>query len=417
MVSEGSTIYPIKRNANLNASQAMADDGNPPGKMIFITLLAGDAKTQKASKFSLGFNVCLQQANHLSNPTMHRRNFFKTTGLAALATGIPGFKIMAENTENHKTHLLKPARLREGATIALIAPCSPPSAEKMAKGISNLTQLGFKIIEGKSLRAFNGYLAGTDEERLADLHWAFKNPEIDAVWCIRGGYGAGRLLPKIDYELIRRHPKPLIGYSDVTALHLAIHQRTGLVTFHGPVAASDYPENTLRHFNSVLMQPVVPYEITAPSLGNESDSIDYQPFVITKGQANGALTGGNLSLLAAMAGTPFAPVFKKKIVFIEEVGEQPYRIDRMLTQLIQATDLAQAAGIVLGVFNDCQPKPDSPSLSLPDALRDRLGGLGIPVVYGIPFGHVAHQATLPYGIEAKLEADTMRLTILETAVV
>jgi len=348
---------------------------------------------------------------------MHRRHFFKTTGLAALAASLPNFNSMAENSESSKPHLIKPRRLREGATVALIAPSSPPSTEKLAKGIANLSLFGFKIVEGKSLRAHNGYLAGNDAARLADLHWAFQNPEIEAVWCIRGGYGAGRLLPDIDYDLIRRNPKPLIGYSDVTALHIAIHQRTGLVTFHGPVAASEYPEDTLLHFRSVLVQPVLPYEIAVPREGIEFEPPEYQPFVIAPGTATGTLTGGNLALLSSLAGTPFAPDFKKKIVFIEDVGEQPYRLDRMLTQLLQATDLAKAAGIALGVFNDCQPKQDSPSLSLPEALRDRLGGLGIPVVYGLPFGHVNHQATFPYGIEAKLDAEKMVLTILEAAVV
>lgn len=348
---------------------------------------------------------------------MRRRKFFKTTGLAALAAWFPNSNIMAENTEILKPRLIKPARLREGATVALIAPSSPPAALKLEKGIANLTQFGFKILEGKSLRANKGYLAGTDAERLADLHWAFQNPEIEAVWCIRGGYGAGRLLPELDFDLIRRNPKPLIGYSDVTALHIAIHQRTGLVTFHGPVAASEYPEDTLNHFKSVLMQSAAPYEIAAPAQGIEFEPPEYHPFVITPGQATGGLTGGNLALLSSLAGTAFAPIFKKKIVFIEDVGEQPYRLDRMLTQLLQATDLSQAAGIALGVFNDCQPKKDSPSLSLPDALRDRLGGLGIPVVYGIPFGHVDHQATIPYGIAARLDADRMSLTILEEAVV
>jgi muramoyltetrapeptide carboxypeptidase len=347
---------------------------------------------------------------------MLRRKFFKTTGLAALATALPSLHFMAANDDFNKPRILKPARLRPGATIALIAASSPPSEEKLAKGIENLLQFGFKIREGQHLRKRHGYLAGTDAERLADLHWAFQNPEIDAVWCIRGGYGAGRLLPDIDYDLIRQHPKPLIGYSDVTALHLAIHQRTGLVTFHGPVAAAVFPQDTLHYFRSVLMESEIPFEIAAPSAENAPEGVEYQPFVITPGQANGTLTGGNLALLASLAGTDFAPVFKNKIVFIEDVGEQPYRLDRMLTQLLQATDLMAAAGIALGVFNDCQPKPGSPSLSLPDALRDRLAGLGIPVVYGLPFGHVDHQATLPYGIKARLDADRMVLTLMEGAV-
>ena len=348
---------------------------------------------------------------------MHRRTFFKTTGLAALAASIPNLKAMAETTLLPKPRIIKPRRLREGATVALIAPSSPVSEEKLAKGIENLTQLGFKIVEGKSLRSRNGYLAGTDAERIADLHWAFQNPEIEAVWCIRGGYGAARLLPDLDYTLIREHPKPLIGYSDITALHLAIHQRTGLVTFHGPVAASDFPEDTLRYFHSALMETNAPFEIRASVADTVMEPPEYHPFVITGGQAKGTLTGGNLALLSSMVGTEFAPIFKNKIVFIEDVGEQPYRLDRMLTQLLQGTDLMEAAGIVLGVFNDCQPKSDTFSLSLEDALRDRLGGMGIPVVYGIPFGHVTHQATFPYGIAAKLDANQMVLSILESAVV
>lgn len=346
---------------------------------------------------------------------MRRRTFFKNTALTALAAPIPLFQLMAER-KPVKPHLIKPARLSKGATVALIAPSSPPSGEKLAKGIANLTLFGFNIVEGKSLRTKNGYLAGTDAERLADLHWAFRDPKIDAVWCIRGGYGVSRLLPDLDYNLIRNNPKPLIGYSDITALHIAIHQRTGLVTFHGPVAAADYPEDTLQYFQSVVMQGQFPIEIAAPDVEIIQESPVYQPFTIAPGQASGTLTGGNLSLLSALAGTEFAPKFKNKIVFMEEVGEQPYRLDRMLTQLLQATDLREAAGIALGVFNDCLPKSDTPSLTLPDSLRDRLGNLGIPVVYGLPFGHITHQATLAYGIKAKLDANARKLTLLEHGV-
>lgn len=348
---------------------------------------------------------------------MLRRHFFKTTGLAALATSLPGLSLMAKPTEHPKPRLILPPRLREGAKVALIAPSSPPSDEKLATGIANLQRFGFQIVEGKSLRARHGHLAGTDAERLADLHWAFQSPDIEAVWCIRGGYGATRLLPDIDYRLIRRNPKPFIGYSDVTALHMAIHQETGLVTFHGPVAASEYPEDTtLRHFRAVLMQGIVPHEIAAPSHDNETQTPEYQSFTISSGKATGMLTGGNLALLSSLAGTAYAPVFKNKIVFMEDVGEQPYRIDRMLTQLLQATDLMEASGIALGIFNECQPKPDSFSLSLSDTLRDRLGRLGIPVVYGLPLGHITHQATFPYGIKATLDADKKTLTLLEQAV-
>ncbi len=345
---------------------------------------------------------------------LFRRVFLKKTGLALLASGLSFPPMAFKDKLETPPKLLKPHRLKAGDTVGLIAPCSPPSDEKLAKAMANLAALGFIVVEGKSLRKRWGYLAGTDDERLADLHWAFQDPDIDAVWCVRGGYGASRLLPRIDYQLIRQYPKPFIGYSDVTALHLAIHARTGLVTFHGPVAASDFIENTWNHWSTVVMEAADRHEIVAPV--QDFSGEEYRPFTISPGKAIGVLTGGNLSLLAAMVGTPFSPVFRDKIVFIEDVGEQPYRLDRMLTQLLQATDLSKAAGIGLGVFNECQPKPDSPSLSLPDALRDRLGNLGIPVMYGLPFGHVFDQATFPYGIKAELNTSALTLTLLEQAV-
>ena len=347
---------------------------------------------------------------------MLRRTFFKTTGMAALASGTPAFRFMEKSDPVDIIKLQKPGRLRAGMTVGLIAPASPFSEEKLAAARQNLTALGFQIQESVHFHAKNGYLAGTDAQRLEDLHWAFSNPAIDAVWCVRGGYGCSRLLPNIDFDLIRRHPKVLIGYSDITALHLAIQQQTGLVTFHGPVAASEFPENTLRHFRSVLMEPRSGYTVRIPDTAELPGEEAYQPFVITPGQATGKLSGGNLTLLAALVGTTFAPSYKNKIVFIEDVGEQPYRIDRMLTQMLQGSDLAKAAGIVLGVFADCKPKGDSPSLTLRETLQDRFAGLGMPVIYGMPFGHVAHQMTFPYGISATLDTAMGQLTLLETAV-
>jgi muramoyltetrapeptide carboxypeptidase len=346
---------------------------------------------------------------------MNRRSFFKLGSMAALFAHLPSLKAMPDISD--KPRLIKPRRLKPGATIAVIAPSSPPAEEKLQKGLQNLQSFGFNLVEGKSLRAQNGHLAGSDQERLDDLHWAFKDPSIEGIWCIRGGYGAGRLLPMIDYAMIRQHPKPLIGYSDITALHIAIHQETGLVTFHGPVATAEYPEDTVRYWKSVIMDTVTPLEIQGSMVDSSLLSIEYQPFTITPGTATGSLTGGNLALLSAMAGTTHAPIFRNKIVFIEDVGEQPYRIDRMLTQLIQGTDLMEAAGIALGVFNECQPKPGTFSMSLQDTLRNCLGNLGMPVAYGIPFGHVDHQATFPYGIKARLNADQPGITILEEAVV
>lgn len=346
---------------------------------------------------------------------MRRRYFLQKTGMGLLAS-MPAMSMNEGNAPDLRAWH-KPARLRPGAAVALIAPASPVSEEKLEKALSNLAALGFRVKEGASLRGRHGYLAGPDEARLADIHWAFSDPDVEAVWCVRGGYGITRLLPHIDYSLIKANPKLFIGYSDVTALHLAIGQKTGLTTFHGPVAASDFPENTLTHFKSVLMEPAAPYIIAAPGEQEILPGEEYRPFTIAPGRVSGPLTGGNLSLLAALAGTSFEPSFRRKIVFIEEVGEQPYRVDRLLTQLLQATDLKRAAGIVLGVFADCAAKNPEFSLTLPETLRDRLGGLGIPVFYGLPFGHVPHQATFPYNVKAEMDADERTLTFLEAGVV
>lgn len=346
---------------------------------------------------------------------MKRRNFLINGGVLALGAGLAPSSILFNPPTMPVPKLIKAARIKPGATISLIAPASPPAPEKFEKTFANLAMLGFKMKLGTSVYAKNGHLAGTDAERLADLHQAFADPETDAIWCVRGGYGCTRLLDNVDYDLIRRHPKPFIGYSDVTALHLAIHAKTGLITFHGPVGASDFPEDTLRYFRSVLMEAEAPIVIAAPKPGEMLDGEAFSPFVIHPGTATGVLTGGNLALLSALTGTAYLPSFKNKLVFIEDISEQPYRIDRMLTQLLMATDLKLASGIVLGVFNDCQPKGDA-SMSLRETLQDRLGGLGIPVQYGIPFGHVAHMATLPYGIQAELDTNYQTLRLLETAV-
>ncbi len=347
---------------------------------------------------------------------MERRNFFIKTGLMAVATGLQLPQGMGKTTENAPFLRHKPVRLRAGATVGIIAPGSPIAGERYTQALTNVAAMGFQVKEGKYTRASHGYLAGSDDQRLADIHSVFADPEVEGVWCIRGGYGAMRLLPHIDYELIRRSPKPFIGYSDITALHLAFYEKTGLVCFHGPVAASELPEDTVQYFRDVLMEPVSGHFIEVPAADAVLEGDEFRPFVINAGRAQGPLVGGNLSLLSAMAGTPYLPPFKDKIVFIEDIGEQPYRVDRMLYQLAQATDFTQAAGIVMGVFNDCNPKGSSPSLSLVETLTEFFIQWKVPVVYGFPFGHVAHQATLPYGILAELDTAKGRLTLLETAV-
>jgi muramoyltetrapeptide carboxypeptidase len=316
-----------------------------------------------------------------------------------------------------KSKPVKPNRLAPGDTVAVVAPSSGLSAADFEKAIGNLRFLGFDLKIGKSARNRTGFLAGSDKERLADLHQAFADPAVKAIWCLRGGYGAGRYLPELDFGLIRRNPKILIGYSDITALHLAISQNTGLVTFHGPVATSEPVEYTKKHALDILMNPSATYRILSSEYNRAQASNLFRTEVITPGKARGRLTGGNLSLVSALAGTPFGlRDVKGKLLFLEDVGEQPYRIDRMLTQLRQSIDMRSLAGIALGIFEDCNPR-DPSTQTLIDVLRDRLGDLGIPVIYGLSFGHIKEQFTIPMGIDAELDTEAATVTLLEAATV
>jgi len=341
-----------------------------------------------------------------------RRELLKT-----LAT-LPFLAQTVLSQKSAKSKLIKPKRLAKGDTVGVIAPASGLSAEDFDKALQNLADLGFKTKVGKHARRKTGFLAGTDKERLEDLHWAFSDKEIDAVWCVRGGYGISRLLPAVDYNLIKKNPKIFIGYSDVTALHLAISQNCGLVTFHGPVAASTFSEYSKKHVVNALMNPTAPFKVELSPDNVAKESNLFKTEIITAGKCRGKLVGGNLSLLSALAGTPFAlKSAKGKILFMEDVGEQPYRIDRMLTQIRQSVDMRQLAGIALGVFEDCNPRDAAASQSLMDVLKDRLGDLKIPVIYGLSFGHIRDQFTLPVGIEAELDTANASVTFLETGVV
>ena len=344
---------------------------------------------------------------------MKRREFLKSAAMLPLLSPF-AFGATERSTKNKK--IVKPPRLKTGDTIAVIAPASGIEPEEFEKALQNLAAFGFKTKAGKNARNRNGFLAGTDKERLADLHEAFADKEVKAIWCIRGGYGASRLLPDLDFDLIKKNPKILIGYSDITALHTAIHQTTGLVTFHGPTGAATFSDYTKRHVLDVLMNPSAPYKIELAPENVASESNLFKTEIVTSGKCRGRLIGGNLSLLSALAGTPFGlRDVKDKILFIEDVGEQPYRIDRMLTQLRQTVDLRQVAGIALGIFQDCNPKSEG-SQSLLNVCRDRLGDLKIPVVYGLSFGHIRDQFTLPVGIETELDAEKATMTFLETGV-
>ncbi len=351
---------------------------------------------------------------------MNRRTFNQNLSLGILGSSLlPGCKVEGQKSPlpfPNPNNLVKPKRLKPGDTIGLITPGSFIPDKALEKAIANVKKLGFKVKQSKHLRALRGYTAGTDAQRLEDLHSMFEDPAIDAIWCARGGYGCTRILPMIDYDLISRNPKALIGYSDITALHNALLQKCNLVSFHAPVASSTMTSYAIEQFKAVLMEPQASYTIRRSSKNQEIKNDLYQSTTIVAGKVQGQLIGGNLSLLAAMAGTSFEIDATNKVIFMEDIEEKPYRIDRMLTQLRQSSKLSEAAGFALGIFADCVPEPEDRSLSLIETVEDRLKDLNKPTAYGLSWGHISNQATLPIGINVELDADRFTLTLLENGV-
>ncbi|MES2163291.1 MAG: LD-carboxypeptidase [Pseudomonadota bacterium] len=305
--------------------------------------------------------------------------------------------------------LLKPRRLQPGDLVGLIAPGGHTSDAALAQAVANIESLGLRVRLGDNIHYVYGNYAGTVEQRLADLHAMFADPDIKAVWAVRGGSGCISLLEHIDYRLIRAHPKVLIGYSDITCLHLALLKKAGLVTFHGPVATSTFSDYSAQQMRNVLMAPQANYTI-AMSADNPP------PRTVHGGVATGRLIGGNLSLVSALAGTPYAADFRGAILYLEEVNEEPYRIDRMMTQLQLSQGYRHAAAVVLGIFENCEGVDGESALSLEDTVDQHLLPLTRPAVAGYSFGHIRHQFTLPVGLRARLDTEQQTLTLLEPAV-
>jgi muramoyltetrapeptide carboxypeptidase len=316
--------------------------------------------------------------------------------------------------------LIKPARLRPGDTVGLVAPGGHSDDAATAKAIRNIEGLGLKVKLGRYLGEVYGNYGGLPQQRLDDLHAMFADPTVQCIWPIRGGSGCIQLLAGLDYGLIRRHPKILLGYSDITALHLAILQHAGLVTFHGPVASSTLSDYTQAQLLNVLMYPAAEY--TIPMALENSRKAEEQPEyalrTVVAGVCEGPLLGGNLSLVSALAGTPYAADYRHALLFLEEVNEAPYRLDRMLMQLQlqHAGGFGQAAGVMVGICDHCGPPDDDSSLTLAQTLDQHLQPLAVPAVTGYSFGHIRHQCTLPLGIRARLNTARQTITLLEAAV-
>jgi len=351
-----------------------------------------------------------------------RRTFLKAAvasvavASATITTNIHGKK--KKNPNQQHSVIQKPKRLKSGDTIGLIAPSSNNREdESIYFAMDVLKSFGFKIKEGKHLFQRYGYLAGKDKNRASDLNTMFEDNEIDGIFCLRGGYGSPRILPYLDFNLIARNPKAIVGYSDVTALLNAIYSRTGLITFHGPIATQNFTEYTLKNFKDVLFNPKIPLELAVPPI---FEAVEGQAekknrmTLISKGIAKGRLIGGNLSLMVKLVGTPYEPDYKNKILFLEDVDEAPYRVDGMLTHLLISGRLSQLAGIVFGKCTGC--RGSGSSLSIEQVLKDRLGNLGIPVIKGMMIGHIKDMSTIPVGAMATLNATEKRLTLEEIAV-
>jgi muramoyltetrapeptide carboxypeptidase len=348
---------------------------------------------------------------------MKRRNFIKTISAASVAaTAFP--ESFYEKHSPGSRSAIKPPRLKDGDTIALVTPGSYITEQEKEESINNIRSLGFNVVYSDRLMQKNGYFSATDEERAADLNEMFERKDVQGIMCARGGYGCARILPHLDYDLIEDNPKALIGFSDVTALQYAIYKNCGLITFHGPVSISTFSSFSIRNFKNVLLNPTFELELENSKTGNNYNP--YEITIISEGIAEGELVGGNLSICVSLIGTEYDIDFSDKIIFLEEFLEEPYRVDRMLTQMIQAGKFDDAAGIALGVFKLCEPNKSNPafsgSFSLMEVLKDRLGNLGIPVVYGLSFGHIADKFTLPFGGKAELNTETKRLKLTESSV-
>ncbi len=312
----------------------------------------------------------------------------------------------------------RPPRLATGARVAIVAPSGPClEQDDVTRSLELCRALGLEPTLGAHVRDRQGYLAGSDTDRLGDLNAALRDPAIDAIWCIRGGYGMTRILDEVDFAALRQRPRAIIGYSDITALlHGALNQ-SGIVTFHGPTARHPMPEFSLRHFDQVLRitEPAGRLE-RLPQPAGVHAARDNRIVTLRGGIAEGPLLGGNLSLLQCLAGTRYFPDLDGAILFLEEVGEALYRVDRMLAHLRGLGAFSKLAGVLVGRFTEMRRETGDGAFGFDEVLHHYFGGLGIPVAYGFPVGHIDDQWTLPLGVRARLDATNGEVDLLEPAV-
>jgi len=343
--------------------------------------------------------------------TLTRRNLLSIAGATALLAATPGASAASQG-------LVRPPRLQAGMKVGLVAPASPVAEDEDARAAVDLLEsLGFEVRPGRQIFQRSAYLAGDDAARAADFNEIARDPTVDAIVCLRGGYGTARILPAIDYDALARRPRVIMGYSDITALLNAVHQRTGLITFHGPIAAQNFTEYTYEEYEKVLVEGRGPCELgTPPEFEARPGFVERENRLtpIVSGRAEGRLIGGNLTLLAHLVGTPYEPDYEGAILVLEDVYEAPYSIDRMLTHLWLAGRLQRCAGFALGKFTEAET--DGNTFSVERVLRDRFEPLGLPTLRGLMIGHVDDQTVVPIGARARLDVDAGTLMLLEPAV-
>ncbi|MEZ6030139.1 MAG: LD-carboxypeptidase [Hyphomonadaceae bacterium] len=317
------------------------------------------------------------------------------------------------------TALRKPQRLREGDTVGLIVPASPLGDRfDMDLVKENILAMGLKPKIGAHALDRSGYLAGDDEARAGDVNAMFADKDVKAIFAVRGGWGCARILPHIDWDVVTANPKLLLGYSDITALHMATVARAGFGTVHGPNANSAWGKLSWENFRAVAFDGATPTYANPVADADRLVQRAGRTRTLRSGKARGRLLGGNLTIVASLMGTPWLPDFDGAILFLEDVDEAEYRIDRMLTQLALGGVLGKVAGVVFGQCTDCKASGSTlGGFTLSEVLEHHFAPLGVPVFQGLEFGHIDNQFSLPVGVMAEIDADAGTLKLLEPAVV
>lgn len=352
-----------------------------------------------------------------------RRTFLKSLSIPLASTSLftlppivramsePPKKSLKKFVPSKRNKILKPSALEPGKTLGMVFPAGWTKMEDVEKGKLFLESLGYKVIIGDNAGKSHGYLSATDEERAREFMSFVERKDIDGIICARGGYGIMRMLPYLNFQSIRKNCKMICGYSDITALINSIYLYSGITCFHGPGSLAAWDEFTTTNFLKIADKKTIT-DNGLPTFADHPGGIT----TISSGKSKGTLLGGNLTLLANTMGTPFEINTTGSILFFEDVTEEPYRIDRMLTQLLLAGKLQQCAGIAIGQFTRCEASDPEHSFKIADLLQERLGNLPNPIVSGLQFGHVSSKITFPIGVKVELDADAGTLSLLEHAV-